>query len=107
MDINTDMTPQLHMWEMETAWFVPQRNEHFCQTFVYKGWKDFLDCKPYRFWKPYVLSSWCWKDDMFQIVFISPERYVGMNRAEMPVKKEEEAEIRHWIKNHMPKFWKL
>jgi hypothetical protein len=101
------MDSGLHLWEIDTVWFMPHSNEYTCQTFVYKSWKDFLDCKPYKYWKPYVLSSWCWKDTAFQLVMISPERFVGMNRVEFPVEKEEEKEIRLWIKNHMPKFWKL
>ena len=95
------------LWEMQTSWFLPQQNEYMNQTFGYKSWQDFLECKPYRHWKPYVLSSWCWKDDRFQIVFISPERYMGMNRAEMFVTKEDEPAIREWLKSHMPKFWIL
>jgi hypothetical protein len=102
-----DTEPKLHLWEMETAWFVPLANEHMSQTFTYKNWQDFVDCKPYKYWKPYVLSSWCWKDHMFQIVFISPKRFVGMNRVEIPVKKEDEPVIRAWILSHMPKFWKV
>jgi hypothetical protein len=105
MTMDSESKP--HMWEMETAWFVPPNSENTSQTFAYKSWHDFLECKPYRFWKPYVLSSWCWKEGMFQIVFISPERFVGMNRVEMRVKQEDEPEIRQWIQNHMPKFWKL
>ena len=101
--METDTSPRL--WEMETSWFVPLQNEYMNQTYLYKSWEDFVDCKPYNYWKPYVLSSWCWKDEKFQIVFISPERFMGMNRAEMPVKKEDEPEIRAWIRNHMPKFW--
>jgi hypothetical protein len=96
-----------HLWEMDTAWFQPQANEFMNQTFYYKSWKEFTDCKPYHIWKPYVLSSWAWKDDKLQLVFISPERFIGMNRAEIFVKKEDEESIKAWIKSHMPKFWKL
>ncbi len=98
---------QIPLWEMQTAWFIPQPNEFMAQTFNYKSWDDFVECKPYKFWKPYVLSSWCWKENQFQIVFISPERYVGMNRAEMPIKREDDPKVRAWLKNHMPKFWML
>jgi hypothetical protein len=97
----------LHLWEMDTAWFKPQANEYMNQTFYYKSWKEFVECKPYRIWKPYVLSSWCWKEHMLQLVFISPERFIGMNRAEIQVKEEDELAVREWIKNHMPNFWKL
>jgi hypothetical protein len=100
------------LWEMETLWFQPHVNEFMNQTFVYKDWNQFIDCKPYRIWKPYVLSSWAWKEmsngeDQFQLVFVSPERFSGMNRAEIVVKKEEEPLIREWVKKHMPSFWKL
>lgn len=96
-----------HLWEMDTAWFVPQQNEIMNQTFTYKSWKQFVECKPYRIWKPYVLSSWCWKENMLQLVFISPERFTGMNRAEIVVQESDEPMVREWIQNHMPKFWKL
>jgi hypothetical protein len=146
-----------HLWEMTTSWFPKPENDPINSTFVYKSWKDFRDCKPYKLWKPYILSSWSWKRrntddlgllrnqrregdkkkyvmecstalrvntssydskrisaldgsvevDMLQIVFISPDRFSGMHRAEMVVSKEDEDEIREWLKNHMPSFWKL
>ena len=98
---------ELHLWEMETAWFQPHVNEIMNQTFIYNSWKQFIECKPYRIWKPYVLSSWAWKDDKLQLVFLSPERFTGMNRAEIVVSKEEEPLVREWVKKHMPTFWKL
>jgi hypothetical protein len=97
----------LHLWEIDTAWFLPQPHEHMSQNFGYRSWKEFVECKPYRIWKPYVLSSWAWKENKLQLVFISPERFIGMNRAEIFIQKEDEEEIRTWIKKHMPKFWKL
>jgi hypothetical protein len=57
-----------HLWEMDTHWFTKGKNEFVVSTFPYKSWKDFLDCKPYKLWKPYILSSWCWKT-------ISPSEY--------------------------------
>lgn len=95
------------LWEMQTSWFQPQNNEYMNQTFGYKSWSDFVDYKPYRLWKPYVLSSWCWKENQLQLVFISPERFIGMNRAEIDVKHQDEPAIREWIKTHMPNFWKM
>jgi hypothetical protein len=50
-----------HLWEMETLWFTKGPHEFVESTFPYKSWKDFMDCKPYKLWKPYILSSWCWK----------------------------------------------
>jgi hypothetical protein len=98
---------QNHLWEMGTAWFQPQPNEFMAQTFYYKSWKDFKEYRPYQIWKPYILSSWCWKSNKLQLVFISPERFIGMNRVEIDVKEEDEPFVREWIKNHMPNFWKL
>lgn len=95
------------LWEMQTSWFLPYPQEYMNQTFTYKSWKEFVEYKPYRIWKPYVLSSWCWKENMFQIVFLSPERFIGMNRAEIQVTKEDEPHIRDWLKKHMPTFWML
>jgi hypothetical protein len=50
-----------HLWEMNTYWFYKNKNENADTTFPYKSWKEFLECKPYKIWKPYILSSWCWK----------------------------------------------
>ena len=50
-----------HLWEIETHWFNKNQNEYINSTFPYKSWKDFLECKPYKLWKPYILSSWTWK----------------------------------------------
>lgn len=50
-----------HLWEMDTHWFEKTENQHTHTTFAYKSWKDFQDCKPYKFWKPYIVSSWSWK----------------------------------------------
>lgn len=146
----------LPLWEMPTLWFSRPDSEFTDNTFHYKTWKEFVECKPYKLWKPYILSSWCWKQgtvladglpdafhheapkekyfmdatqilrknptvydkektdlpagepvEMLQIVFISPDRFSGMNRAEMVVTKEDEPAIRAWLKNHMPILWKL
>ncbi|NBO61022.1 MAG: hypothetical protein EBU82_08635 [Flavobacteriia bacterium] len=50
-----------HLWEMDTHWFQKSKDEYIQGTFNYKNWKDFIDCKPYKLWKPYILSSWSWK----------------------------------------------
>ena len=93
-----------HLWEMETSWFQPHDNEYMNQTFYYDSWKQFQSCKPYHLWKPYVLSSWAWKETKLQLVFISPERFTGMNRTEIGVTEDDEPLVREWVKNHMPTF---
>lgn len=146
---------ELHLWEMNTLWFIKPDNEFTSNNFFYKSWKEFVDVKPYKLWKPYVLSSWCWKKDiqyeqlleaksscfkseghthdvstalrtnlsrydkeikiinpgeskeMLQIVFISPSRFRGMNRAEILITEDDEEAVKAWIKNHMPTFWKI
>ena len=50
-----------HLWEMKTMWFEKPTNDHINSTFPYKSWKDFIDYKPHKLWKPYILSSWSWK----------------------------------------------
>jgi hypothetical protein len=49
------------LWEMQTMWFTRTTTEFTDNTFHYKSWKDFVECKPYKLWKPYILSSWSWK----------------------------------------------
>jgi hypothetical protein len=143
-----------HLWEMETLWFTKPENETINATFAYKNWKEFRECKPYKLWKPYILSSWSWKTissvetgikpkprdpkkhildcsnmlrvhpssydkdtrnkdfegkevEMLQIVFLSPDRFTGVHRVEMGVSKDDEDDVREWLRNHMPKFWKI
>lgn len=54
-------TSSIHLWDMETSWFEKPKNDYMNSTFPYKSWKDFRECKPYKLWKPYILSSWSWK----------------------------------------------
>ena len=142
-----------HLWEMDTHWFVKPKDEIVPATFTYKNWNDFADCKPYKLWKPYILSSWSWKTrtlderkqekrrdadkvvmdcsnilrlkpssydknvipldtsqrefEMLQIVFLSPDRFSGVHRVEMCISKDNEEDVRDWLKRHMPTFWKL
>ncbi len=46
---------------METSWFEKPDTEYINGTFNYKSWKEFQECKPYKLWKPYILSSWSWR----------------------------------------------
>lgn len=149
------MSTSMPLWEMQTMWFVRTSSEYMDTSFHYKSWKDFVECKPYKLWKPYILSSWCWKKEkildtrmpntfqrlpsdnhvmtrhqilrtdpadcslpevpspateeveMFQIVFISPDRFSGINRVEMRITRDDEPAIRLWLSKHMPTFWKL
>lgn len=141
-----------HLWEMDTHWFQKPKEEYIHSTYFYKSWKDFVECKPYKLWKPYILSSWSWKIrtidelkiekrrdndksimdcskmlrsnpssydtvldideskdevEMLQIVFLSPHRFTGVHRVEFKIEKENEEEVRDWLKRHMPTFWKL
>jgi hypothetical protein len=50
-----------HLWEIDTYWFGKRDDEVLHSTFPYKSWKDFMEYKPYKLWKPYILSSWSWK----------------------------------------------
>ena len=142
-----------HLWEIETHWFGKRDDEVLHSTFPYKSWKDFMECKPYKLWKPYILSSWSWKTftpgekiekrrdqekhvlecrktlrlnnsiydkqqlsnevplekpvEMLQIVFLSPDRFTGVHRVEIVIKKDEEDLVKDWLKRHMPSFWKV
>lgn len=118
------------LWKIETSWFVQTQYEVGDNTFVYANWKDFLSCKPYTFWKPYILSSWSWKKvseiplstrrphyenpspvehDLYklQLVFMTPNRFQNISRAEMFISEDDEPDVREWLKNHMPKLWKI
>jgi hypothetical protein len=52
------------------------------------------------------MTSWAWKNDNFQIVFIfTQQSALDMVYIEFPVKKEEEPAIRLWLKKHMHPIW--
>ncbi len=65
-----------HLWEIDTHWFGKRDDEVLHSTYPYKSWKDFMECKPYKLWKPYILSSWSWK------TFSSKEAPVRRRRPE-------------------------
>ncbi len=67
-------TTMPHLWEMDTHWFNKNQNEYIQSTFPYKSWKDFIDCKPYKLWKPYILSSWAWKSRLPQEIVVQKKR---------------------------------
>jgi hypothetical protein len=95
------------LWEIPTTWFTPPKfNELNNMTYPYRNWKDFLDCRPQRMWKPYVLTSWSWKDDTLQFIFNTPFRNgISISYVEIPVTHADEPQVRAWIKKHMPLFW--
>jgi hypothetical protein len=125
------------LWEIETSWFQESGQTVGQSTFAYKDWADFMMNKPYKFWKPYVLSSWSWKKVeeiprsnrhhlyelalnssnkdssetkekyKLQIVFLTKNIYSQVTRAEMFVETKDEQAIRDWLKKHMPNFWKI
>ena len=95
------------IWEINSIWFTPPRNNDRGTNIIpYRSWKDFIDCKPYRVGKPYIMTSWAWKNDNFQIVFIfTQQSALDMVYIEFPVKKEEEPAIRLWLKKHTHPIW--
>jgi hypothetical protein len=97
------------LWEMKTIWFNPPKTyDTLTLVYPYNGWKDFIYCKPYTMWIPYVMTSWAWRDNMLQIVFATPyTNGMAIQYAQMPVTHEDEPAIRAWILKHMPSFWKV
>jgi hypothetical protein len=98
------MTP---LWKISTMWFSPPPfNDRTTMSFNYKNWKDFIECRPHRMWKPYVMTSWSWKDDKLQFIFNTPYKSgISISYVEIPVTEADEPEVRAWIKRHMPEFW--
>ncbi len=45
--------------------------------------------------------------EMLQIVFLSPDRFSGVHRVEMCISKDNEEDVKDWLKRHMPTFWKV
>lgn len=76
------MTSQ-HLWEMKTSWFDKPDNEYIHSTFPYKSWNDFQEYKPYKLWKPYILSSWCWKKMNIDVkpVLPSPSKLLHLHKS--------------------------
>lgn len=121
------------LWDMETLWFRGNEKHHVQTTFHYRSWNEFRECKPYKLWKPYIVSSWSWKplslvyppcketmlsilsttsqtetaSELLQILFISPDRFSEIHRVEIHIQKKDEPDVRKWLKNHMPTLWKL
>ena len=97
------------LWSMNTCRLVHRHNNEDGNTlYPYHSWKDFRDCRPYKLWKPYYMTSWAWKDNTFQIVFTTTYKNSHIVRfVEFPVKQEEEPAIRAWIKSHMPVYWNI
>jgi hypothetical protein len=97
------------LWDIETIWFTPPRGNNMAATSIpYRSWKEFMDCRPYHRFKPYIVSSWAWKDNNFQLIFMVPAQPgISLTYIEFPVKKEDEPEIRAWIKKHLHPFWKI
>jgi len=102
-------TVQVPLWDLHTLWFnCDNTNGVNSMNFPYKSWQDFMECRPYHMWKPYIMTSWCWKENYFQIVFVSPYLYnTASMYVEFPVTQKDEPAIRCWIKKHMPNFWKI
>ena len=59
--MNPHNMEQPRLWEMETLWFRGNQNQHIQTNFHYKSWSEFQEYKPYKLWKPYIMSSWSWK----------------------------------------------
>jgi len=93
------------LWNVVTPWITPTTNGTYIP---YKNWTNFLDNMPHKKFKPYIMTSWSWKDNTLQIVFNTlTSRGISITYIEMPVKQEEEPLIRDWIKRHTPEFWNI
>ena len=103
------MDPRL--WEIKTTVFaIPRGNSSLVNVYPYHSFKDFIHCKPYHMWKPYILSSWAWDEAayQFQVVFLTPySAGMGTSYVTFPVRKEEEPAIREWLKRHISPIWKI
>jgi hypothetical protein len=103
------MDPRL--WEIKTTVFtIPRGNSYLVNVYPYYSFKDFIDCKPYNMWKPYILSSWAWDEatNQVQVIFLTPySDGMGTSYVTFPVKKEEEPAIREWLKKHISPIWKI
>ena len=93
----------MHLWEMETASFVPSSTE---MNISYSSWKNFQDNTPDIIFKNHIMISWAWVNYSLQLVFSDRARGL-ITYVQIPVKHDEEPEIRAWIKQHKPKFWDL
>ena len=94
---------------METIWFpAPRTNTFIVNTIPYRSWQDFMDCKPYHTLKPYFVSSWAWKNNTVQLIFMLPGQLDSLlTYIEFPVKREDEPGLRIWLKSHMHPSWKI
>lgn len=104
---------ELRLWEIKTHVFpIPRGNSSLVNVYPYYSFKDFINCKPYHMWKPYIVSSWAWsplvETSQFQIIFLTPySAGMGTSYVTFPVRKEEEPAIREWLKRHISPIWKI
>jgi len=102
---DTTTTTPTPLWDVPTPWITPTTNG---MHILYKNWSNFLDNMPQKKFKPYIMTSWSWKDNTLQLVFNTlTSRGISITYIEMPVKKEEEPLIRAWIKRHISQFWNI
>ena len=92
-----------HLWEMDTAWFVPPQSD---MHISYTNWKNFQDNTPDIIFKNHIMISWAWSNYSLQLVFSDRNRGV-VTYVQVPVTKDQEEDVRAWIKKHKPSFWDL
>jgi hypothetical protein len=92
-----------HLWEMDTAWFIPSPTD---MNISYMNWKNFQDNTPDFIFNQHIMTSWSWANDNLQIIFANRTRS-SVTYIQIPVTQGQEQEIRAWIKKHKPQFWDL
>ena len=97
------------LWDIPTHWYIiPQASTSTITPIPYRSWSDFMDSKPYHEWHQVTIISWSWRNTMFQIIFTTRlNDLTGMTYIEFPVKREDEPQIREWIKKQIPECWKI
>lgn len=96
---------QVQLFDIETSWLNSDD-----QVILFTNWNQFMECVPYKRWKPYVVSSWSWDKERgsLQIIFSCVKRESGkIMIVETPIRIEEEPSVRRWLKNHMSAIWKI
>ena len=76
--------------------------------FVYSSWKEFTNYSPWEKWCAMELSHYIWAPDNILYIFYNSTKdandklHVAIN-----VKPDDDIPIREWLKERIPKIWKI
>jgi len=77
-------------------------------NFIYSSWNEFITYSPWAKWYTMELSHYVWSSDNVLYIFYTSTKdandklHVAIN-----VKIEDDARVREWLKERIPKIWNI